>query len=98
MEEEGEAGDALRVEVGVDETVGVLVLVGRGDDVVREAVGREGDGARVLVEEGEGDAIRSVEVTVGVFERGREEVGMGREQAERIMAMSTRRGNIKKPL
>jgi len=46
VEEESEAGDTLRVEVGVNETVGVVVLVGRADDAVRESVGREGDGAR----------------------------------------------------
>jgi len=46
VEEKGETGDTLRVEVGVDETVGVVVLVGRGNDGVREVVGREGDGAR----------------------------------------------------
>jgi hypothetical protein len=48
VEEGGNAGDTLWVEMGVEEAVGVGVLVGRGDDGVRE-----------LVDEGEGDSTGS---------------------------------------
>jgi len=87
VEEGGNAGDTLWVEVGVEDTAGAGVRVGRGDG-----------GIRVLVDVSVGDSIRSGGVTVGVMDRGREEVGIVRTHAERIMAMSTIRGNIKKPL